>query len=134
MNRRWKNEVVKNWKGKPIRLPVVSDNDEGESEVKDGKLVDVMRLLLVNSEFKTVEDSREGRRLIELVDKSKNASHIEMESGSHNWFKEKIKPICPPIFKFDGDEIYQLINEGYERVNEKKGAGESEEKSSFSKE
>ena len=126
MIRRWKNEVVKNWKGNPIRLPVVSDDPDAAPAVQDGKVVDIMRLLVVNVDFKTNEDSREGKRLIEILDKARvdEAKYVEMDGGVHNWFKGKIATLCPPIFKFDGEEIYLLISEGFEKVNEPKGKEE----------
>ena len=130
MIRRWKNVVVKNWKDNAVRLPVVSDDPDAPPEVQDGKVADIMRLLLVNVDFKTVEDSREGKRLIEIIEKAKSATHIEMDSGTHNWFKGKVQTLCPPIFKFDGEEIYLMITEGYEKVNgskEKKGEKETNE-------
>lgn len=130
MKRIWKaKDTVEGWNSKPIRIPRPEDPDDDNSPVitADATVRDVMNLVASNAPYKTIEDSKEGRRVAEALEEAKKSGVIELDQGSHNWLKKASETICPQIFRINGEIVHDLIAEGYKRENEPKGKKEKAE-------
>lgn len=117
----WKaREIVNGWNGKPIRIPRQEDPDDEKSAVitVDATVSDVMHIIVTNSSYKTIEDSKEGRRLAEALEESRKSEVIELDQGTHTWLKKQSEAVSPQIFRISGEIVDELIRERYHRDNE----------------
>jgi hypothetical protein len=123
MKYKWNaKEIVNGWNGKPIRIPVQEDPNDEKSPIKimDATIRDVMLILANNASFKTLEDSREGRRMVEALEESRKTDSVEIDQGTHNWLKKQGEAIIPQVFRVSGEIIDNIIREGYRRTTEPK--------------
>ena len=79
-----------------------------------------MLILVNNASFKTLEDSREGRRMVEALEESRKTDSVEIDQGTHNWLKKQGEAIIPQVFRVSGEIIDNIIREGYRRTTEPK--------------
>ena len=105
----------------------VRENEGDPLELKEARLDFVMRVILNNAPLQTQQDSINGMRLAQALDKVKNgAEPIELEDGVHDWFKPVAEKLTPSIFRVNGNLVYKHICEGFEKAHqsqEKKGEG-----------
>ena len=142
MRHTWKaQEVVKGWNGKAIRIPKQEDPDDEKSAVitVDATTADVMQIIVSNAMYKTIEDSKEGRRLAEAIEASRKSKAIEIDQGTHNWLKRQSEAIAPLVFRVSGEIVDELIRDGWRAENEpsktqKKQAEKAAEEAEGSKE
>ena len=123
MKYKWNaKEVVNGWNGKPIRIPSQEDPYDEKSPivVLDATILDVMQIIINNASYKTLEDSREGRRMAEALEESRKTDSIQIDQGTHNWLKKQSELISPQIFRVSGELIDNIIREGYRRETEPK--------------
>ncbi|TRZ50376.1 MAG: hypothetical protein D4S01_06825 [Dehalococcoidia bacterium] len=116
----WKaTEVVNGWSGKPIHIPKQEDPDDEKSAIvtADATICDIMQLLVSNAQYKTIEDSKEGRRLAEALEEAKKSKVIEIDQGTHNWLKKQSEMIAPQIFRISGEIVDNLIRDGWKKEN-----------------
>jgi len=111
--KRFKNEVIKTIDDKPMKVEI----DGKEEEMV---LWNVFNVLLNNAPFKTQEDSKEGMLLTKTLMDKKDEEFIELEESNHTWLKAVAKELCWPLFRIYGDEIYQHILEGFEKLHQPK--------------
>ena len=127
MAKRFSNKAIIGYNGKdPIKIPI-TQSGETSTEFRH-----VLLAVLNNSEFKTMDDSIQGNRLANAIDKAEGKDFVEMEEGVHDWLKRKAEQVCPVIFRVNGNIVYETIREGYEKSHlpkEKsvKGKGKADE-------
>ena len=126
MAKRFSNKPITGYNGKdPIRIPM-SQAGEMSTEFRH-----VLLAILNNSEFKTMDDSIQGNRLANAIDKAEGKVFIEIEDGVHDWLKRKAEQVCPIIFRVNGSIIYEFIKEGFEKLHQsaekKAGKGKTDE-------
>lgn len=106
----FKNIVPPGYNGKPIPVNVTPEKLENLT------ITMAMRAILNNAPFKTINDSVQGGRLMLALDKAEEEKgDIVIEEGTHDWFKPLAEQICPPLFKINGNLIYEHIKEGFEK-------------------
>ena len=133
MAKRFSNKPILGYNGKdPIKIPM-SQSGEMSTEFRH-----VLLAVLNNSEFKTMDDSIQGNRLANAIDKAEGKDFVEMEEGVHDWLKRKAEQVCPVIFRVNGNIIYEHIKEGYEKSHQPKeksvkGKGKTDEVSATEK-
>lgn len=115
--KRFANEIINGWNEKPIRVPYQEEGSE-KREIVDAKLYNIMYLIMVNAPFKTQEDSKNGMWLAQSLEKAKSNGFIEIEESVHDWLKKVTSEISPALFKIDGNIVYELIKEGFEKVRQ----------------
>ena len=129
MAKRFSNKPIIGYNGKdPIKIPI-SQAGELSTEFRH-----VLLAILNNSEFKTMDDSIQGNRLANAIDKAEGKDFVEIEDGVHDWLKRKAEQVCPIIFRVNGSIVYEAIKEGFEKSNqpsksskEKAGKGKADE-------
>lgn len=113
MAKRFSNEALIGYNGKDtIKIPI-SQSGEMSTEFRH-----VLLAILNNSEFKTMDDSIQGNRLANAIDKAEGKDFVEMEEGVHDWLKRKAEQVCPVIFRVNGSVIYEFIKEGFEKARQ----------------
>ena len=132
MAKRFSNKPIIGYNGKdPIKIPI-SQSGELSTEFRH-----VLLAILNNSEFKTMDDSIQGNRLANSIDKAEGQNFVEMEEGVHDWLKRKAEQVCPIIFRVNGSIVYEVIKEGfikpYESQQKKTGKGKADETASKEK-
>ena len=120
----FQNVVIKNYKGEPI---ITKGTDRNGQEVDEGelRLVNVLWIILNNAPLKTQNDSIQGMRLAEALDKAKDNGVIEIEEGVHDWLKPIAEHLTPQLFRLNGNNIYLVIKDGFDKAKqsqEEKGA------------
>ncbi len=114
----FKNVVLNGYNGEPMRM-AVRENDNDLPEFKEAKLDLVMRIILNNAPLQTQQDSINGMRLAQALDKAKNgAATIELEDGVHDWLKPVAEKLTPTIFRVNGNLVYKHICEGFEKTHQ----------------
>ena len=127
MAKRFSNKPILGYNGKdPIKIPM-SQSGEMSTEFRH-----VLLAILNNSEFKTMDDSIQGNRLANAIDKAEGKDFIEIEEGVHDWLKRKAEQVCPVIFRVNGSIIYEFVKEGFEKshlpaTKSVKGKGKADE-------
>jgi len=117
MSKIFKNIVLKGYNGESLKMGV-RENEGDPLELKEARLDFVMRVILNNAPLQTQQDSINGMRLAQALDKAKNgAETIELEDGVHDWLKPIAEKITPSIFRVNGNLIYKHICEGFEKVH-----------------
>ena len=117
MSKGFKNIVLKGYNGESLKMGV-RENEGDPLELKEARLDFVMRVILNNAPLQTQQDSINGMRLAQALDKAKNgAETIELEDGVHDWLKPIAEKITPSIFRVNGNLIYKHICEGFEKVH-----------------
>ena len=117
--KKFQNEVVKGWDGKPLKSRV-QGADGQVAEEKELKLENVLWIILNNAPLKTQNDSIQGQRLAKALDKAKDNGVIEMEEGVHDWIKPIAEQLTPGLFRINGNNVYELIKEGFEKEKQPK--------------
>lgn len=107
--KRFKNVVLSAYNGDPIKIPK-SDTD---ASLVDCTLKVAMQAILANAPMKTQNDSIQGMRLAQALDKADE--FIELEEGVHDWLKTVAEGLTPPLFRVNGNIVYELIKEGFEK-------------------
>lgn len=112
------SKTVEGWNGKPIKFPRREDPEDENSPVVtvDATIRDVMTIIVGNAQFRTIEDSKEGRRLAEALEESKKSGVISLDQGTHNWLKKQSETIAPQVFRLSGEIVDNLIREGFEKA------------------
>lgn len=115
----FQNATILNYKGEPI---ITKGTDLKGQEVDEGelKVVNVFWIILNNAPLKTQNDSIQGMRLAEALDKAKDNGVIEIEEGVHDWIKPIAEQLTPQIFRLNGNNIYLLIKEGFDKPKQSK--------------
>ncbi len=110
-------EVVNGWNGKPIRIRQPEDpEDERSANITvDATIYDIMQVIVFNAPYKTLDDSKEGRRMAEALEESRKSNFIEIDQGTHNWLKHQSEIVAPQIFRINGEIVDSLIREGWEK-------------------
>lgn len=114
----FKNTVVLGYNGKPVMLPVGTAAPGKEPEMKVAMLTNIFWLILNNAPIQTQQDSIQGQRLATALDAAKDT--IEVEEGVHDWLKPLAEKVTPQLFRVNGNTIYKLIKEGFEKPNKPK--------------
>lgn len=109
----FKNVVLKDYKGEPIKWTNRTDN--GDIETNDLKLANILFMILNNAPLQTQNDSIQGVSLAKSLDAAKNGADIEIEDGVHNWLKPIAEKLTPQLFRVNGNIIYEHIKEGFEK-------------------
>ena len=113
MAKRFSNKPILGYNGKdPIKIPM-TQSGEMSTEFRH-----VLLAVLNNSEFKTMDDSIQGNRLANAIDKAEGKDFIEIEEGVHDWLKRKAEQVCPVIFRVNGSIVYEHIKEGFEKAHQ----------------
>jgi hypothetical protein len=114
--KRFNNEIVKGYNGKPIMW-----NIDGKTE--ELMTLNAFYLVLNGCKMLTQKDSIEGAKLALALDKSKDEEQIEVEESTHDWFKLMAEKLTPSIFGVNGNVVYLLIKEGFikDEIKGKKG-------------
>lgn len=105
----FKNVEIFGWTG--VAIGIIRD---GKRE--DATLLDHLNLILANAPFQTQQDCKEGRRLGEALEKVKDKDVIEIEESTHDWLKKIAEQITPPLYRTNGNIIYEHIKEGFEKL------------------
>lgn len=115
----FQNVVITNYKGEPI---ITKRTDSNGQEVDEGKLrlVNVLWIILNNAPLKTQNDSIQGMRLAEALDKAKDNGVIEIEEGVHDWIRPIAENLTPQIFRLNGNNIYLVIKDGFDKTTQSK--------------
>jgi hypothetical protein len=108
----FKNQSIKGYNGEVIKVRVNPET------VEDLNLHKVFWSILNNSPIKSQNDSIQGMRLAQALDKAKDSDTIELEDGTHDWIKPIAEQQTPSLFRLNGHLIYELIKEGFEKPNE----------------
>ena len=113
----FKNEVVKSYNGKEI--DVIDQDGSVKEKLTLGK---VLRIILNNAPLKTQQDSINGVRLAQAIDKAEDEgeSTISIEEGIHDWIKPIAEDLTPKLFRLNGNTIYLIIKEGFVKENKPK--------------
>lgn len=112
MVKRFSNKPIIGYNGKdPIRIPM---SQSGEMSVE---FRHVLLAILNNSEFKTMDDSIQGNRLANAIDKAEGKDFVDLEEGVHDWLKRKAEQVCPAIFRVNGSIVYEFIKDGFEKTH-----------------
>ena len=120
----FKNTVVLGYNGKPMMLPVGVSEPGKEPEMKVAKLTNIFWLILNNAPIQTQQDSIQGQRLAQALDAAKDT--IEVEEGVHDWLKPLAEKVTPQLFRVNGNTIYKLICEGFEKPHKPKEKAEKD--------
>lgn len=118
------NAPIKGYNEEDIKVPM---GDEGTST----EFRHVLRMILNNAPFQTQDDSIQGNRLATSIDKAEGKETIEMEDGVHDWLKKVSDKVTPPVFRINGNIVYEYIREGFEKPhqpNDKRGKQTPEDK------
>lgn len=123
----FKNTVVLGYNGKPIMLPIGGTPAPGEQPaMKIAKLTNIFWLILNNAPIQTQQDSINGQRLAQALDAAKDT--IEVEEGVHDWLKPIAEKVTPTLFRVNGNTVYRLVCEGFEKPHKPKEKEKAEEK------
>ncbi|MFA5377313.1 MAG: hypothetical protein WC455_16300 [Dehalococcoidia bacterium] len=106
--KRFHNEVLLGYNGKPVSLPIQNKKEDYEF-----KTTDLFWLLGNSAPYKTLNDSAQGMRLAKALEAAADKDVIEIEDAVHDWLKGVAKELCPPIFKQNGVILYDYISEKY---------------------
>ena len=112
MAKRFKDTVLADYKGEPIKMAFPN-----ESEARELSLKQILWLILNNAPIQTQQDSIQGQRLAQALDSVKNGT-IELEEGTHDWLKTVAEKATPAIFRVNGHLVYQHICEGFEKAKQ----------------
>ena len=103
----FENKAIQNYKGVPMIAPT-AENPKAELDLKGA-----LWAILNNLQLKTMNDSIQGMRLAQSLDKA--TDKIELEDGVHDWLKGKAEDVIPALFRINAPIVHDLIKEGFER-------------------
>ena len=109
MSKKFKDTVVLDYKGEPIKILKPGDTEPVELTLKQ-----IFWVLLNNAPLQTQNDSIQGMRLAQALDTSKDGV-IEIEEGVHDWLKPITEKVTPQLFRVNGNLVYKYICEGFEK-------------------
>ncbi len=106
-------------KDEPVKTPMKFQNQQ-VSEWGD-TTADMFEYILGNALIKTQNDSIQGTRLYNALEKARNdkgnaGEFIEIEDGLHDWFKPIAEQMTPVLFRLNGNIVYEFIREGFEKA------------------
>lgn len=115
MSKIFKNQVILGYNGKPLSVVI---NEQGDK--KDMPLEIALQAILNNAPLKTMQDSINGMRLQQALDKARAGGDIVLEEGTHDWLKPIAESLCPQLFRINASLIFELIKEGFEKAEQPK--------------
>lgn len=116
MAKLFKNEPLQRYNGKPMEMA------DGDGKTKPAFLKNVLWVFLNNAPMRTTNDTIQGVRLAQALDKcADDEGEIEIEEGVHDWIKQHLDNVLPPLFRIEAPGITELIKEGFEKPNAPKG-------------
>lgn len=117
----WKaREVVKGWRGKPLRMQQLEDpfDDDSPSASADIRVLDIMLIIANGFGCKTLDDSSKKKALKQAVLASMESGKIELEPDVFKWLKTASEAVCPAAFQDNAGEVHDIITEGFSYENE----------------
>lgn len=117
MVKKFENKVINGYNGKPIRTQKAV-GESGQVGIVDCRLQEILWLLLNNAPLRTQNDSIQGMRLAQALDKADGAEIIEIEEGVHDWLKPIAEQLTPSIFRVNGNLVYDLVKDGFIKAKE----------------
>lgn len=115
MAKHYSNKGIKGYNEKDLLKIPISQTGEMSTETRH-----VFLAILNNAEFKTMDDSIQGNRLANAIDKAEDQDEIILEDGVYDWLKRKSEQVCPAIFRVNGSIVYEFIKEGFKKPHESK--------------
>ena len=122
MKRVWKaREVIKGWEGKPIRIQIAGNPFDDESDVTVGDMTIFAAMLVIVNLFKaeTLDDSSKKKAIKQALKASLGTGKIELEAEGFKWLKVASEKISPQAWQENGNEVHDIITEGFAKENEK---------------
>ena len=122
MAKHFNNEGLIGYNSKDkIKIPI-SQTGEMSTETRH-----VFQIIMNNADFKTMDDSIQGNRLANAIDKAEGKDEIAIEDGVHDWLKRKAEQVCPTLFRVNGSIVYEFIKEGFNKPHQPKGKEKGKE-------
>lgn len=135
MDRTWKaNTVIVGWNDRPLKLMQVEDpfDADGTEEptLRELTVLDAMLIVTNNYSCKTMEESEKKRLVKKALLKAGRKGSIVLDSSPHKWLVEIAKTVCPPVWQDNAEMVFDILSEGYAKVNPKEKEGMSDAKPS----
>jgi hypothetical protein len=121
--KKFENKVINNYKGRPLVYKGVAEGKESVLELKVENVFWIIynefSALPYNVHAKTQNDTIQALRLIEALEKQKDAAVIEIEDGVWDWLKAIAPIMTYQIFFPNGEIIMTLIKDGFIKAEAK---------------
>ena len=117
MSRRFENKTHIGRAGAPITIgkPRDGNNMEAGVEKVDMTTADMFAAILANAPMKSMNDSIQGGRLFDDLQKCKDANFIEIDEGTHAWLKAAAEIVCPPLWRINALALCDFVKDGFEK-------------------